>query len=90
MLKGVKGAPVSSDIGAHILFNESIWIGVNFRAKDSWAALLSMQINKQLRMGYSFDYTISQLKRVNSGTHEITIGYDFSFDKNNVVTPRYF
>ena len=90
MLKGVKGAPISSDIGVHILFNECIWLGTNYRAKDSWAALLSMQINKQLRMGYSFDYTISQLKRVNSGTHEITIGYDLSFDKNDVVTPRYF
>jgi hypothetical protein len=90
MLKGVKGAPISSDFGAHILFNEAIWIGTNYRAKESWAAILSMQINKQLRMGYSFDYTISQLQRVNSGTHEITIGYDLSFDKNNVVTPRYF
>ncbi|MFM7016516.1 MAG: type IX secretion system membrane protein PorP/SprF [Bacteroidota bacterium] len=90
MAKAVKGAPLSTDIGAHFLFNETIWIGANYRAKDSWAAIFSLQINKQLRLGYSFDYTISELKRVNSGTHEITIGYDFSFDKNNIVTPRYF
>ena len=47
-------------------------------------------MNKQMRIGYSYDYTLTDLNQFNSGTHEITLGYDFSFDKKKVVTPRYF
>ena len=90
MLKAVSGAPLEADIGLHTLFNETFWIGASYRTKDSWAAILSFQLNKQLRIGYSYDYTTTGLQKYNSGTHEITLGYDFSFDKNKIITPRYF
>lgn len=90
MVKAVSGAPVEADFGAHVLFSEVLWLGGSYRTGDSWAALLQFQLTKQLRFGYSYDYTTTQLQQYNSGTHEISIGYDFSFDKNKVVTPRYF
>lgn len=90
MTKIVSGAPVIADIGAHVLLNEVLWLGGSYRTSDSWAAVMSIQLNKQMRLGYSYDYTLTELQRFNNGTHEITLGFDFSFDKNKVVTPRYF
>ncbi|MBL7925113.1 MAG: type IX secretion system membrane protein PorP/SprF [Bacteroidia bacterium] len=90
MVKAVSGAPVIADIGAHVLLNEVLWLGGSYRTSDSWAAVVQMQLNKQMRLGYSYDYTLTDLNQFNSGTHEITLGYDFSFNKNKVVTPRYF
>jgi type IX secretion system PorP/SprF family membrane protein len=90
MLKAVSGAPLEADLGIHMLLKETLWFGASYRTKDSWAAIMQFQINKQLRLGYSYDYTTTELKQFNTGTHEITIGYDFSFDKNKIITPRYF
>lgn len=90
MIKAVSGAPLEADIGIHALLKETLWIGVSYRTKDSWAAIAGFQINRQLRVGYSYDYTITDLRQFNSGTHEITLGYDLSFDKNKIITPRYF
>ena len=90
MVKAVSGAPLEADIGLHALFNEVFWIGASYRTKDSWAAVTSFQITKQLRMGYSYDYSTTGLQKYNSGTHEITLGFDFSFNKNKIISPRYF
>lgn len=90
MLKAVSGAPLEADLGAHVLFNEIIWLGGSYRTGDSWSAIASFQFTKQFRLGYSYDYTLTELQQFNSGTHEITLGYDFSFNKDKVVTPRYF
>ncbi|MBK9399815.1 MAG: type IX secretion system membrane protein PorP/SprF [Bacteroidetes bacterium] len=90
MVKAVSGAPVVADFGAHVLLSEVLWLGGSYRTSDSWAAILQIQMNKQMRLGYSYDYTLTELNQFTSGTHEITLGFDFSFDKNKVVTPRYF
>ena len=90
MLKAVSGAPLEADIGLHTLFNEVFWVGASYRTKDSWSAVTSFQVTKQLRVGYSYDYSTTGLQKYNSGTHEITLGFDFSFDKNKIITPRYF
>ncbi len=90
MIKVASGAPIEADLGVHFLFNETIWLGGSYRTGDSWSAIVQFQLTPQLRMGYSYDYTITDLQRYNSGTHEITLGYDFSFNKNKIVTPRYF
>jgi type IX secretion system PorP/SprF family membrane protein len=90
MVKAVSGSPVIADLGAHVLLNEVLWLGGSYRTSDSWAAVMQIQLNKQMRLGYSYDYTLTELNQFNSGTHEITLGFDFSFDKSKVVTPRYF
>ncbi|HNQ12876.1 MAG TPA: type IX secretion system membrane protein PorP/SprF [Bacteroidia bacterium] len=90
MIKAVDGAPLSMDFNAMFLIKEMLWIGGGYRSEDAVAAMVQFQFNDQLRAGYSFDYTLSRLQNYNSGTHEIMMGYDFSFNKKKVITPRYF
>jgi type IX secretion system PorP/SprF family membrane protein len=90
MVKAVSGAPLIADITLHALLKDVFWLGVSYRTEDSFAGLATFQITPQLRIGYSYDYTLTELNNYNNGTHEIHLGYDFSFNKKKVVTPRYF
>lgn len=90
MVKAVSGAPLIADITLNALMKDVFWLGFSYRTEDSFAGLAAFQITPQLRIGYSYDYTTTELNNYSNGTHEINIGYDFSFNKKKVVTPRYF
>lgn len=90
MVKEVSGAPLIADITIHALLKDVFWLGFSYRTEDSFAGIVTFQITPQLRIGYSYDYTTTELNNYNSGTHEINIGYDFFFNKKKIVTPRYF
>ncbi len=90
MVKAVQNAPVELDANANFLINKFLWLGGSYRTGDAVSALLGFQITKQLRVGYSYDYTLTKLQKFNSGSHEITINYDFSFDRNKIISTRYF
>ena len=90
MLKAVQGAPLEMDVNINVLFKELFWVGASYRSGDAIALLTQYQLTKQLRFGYSYDYTLTKLNNYSSGTHEFTLGYDFTFDKAKIVTPRYF
>jgi type IX secretion system PorP/SprF family membrane protein len=90
MLKAVAGAPLELDLNAVGIYMDRFWAGMGYRTGDALNLLLGAQINQQLRVGYSYDYTLSKLGNYNSGSHELMIGYDFNFQKDKVVSPRYF
>lgn len=90
MLKKSGGAPFELDLSLNALFNELVWLGAAYRTGDAVSIFAGIQITKQMRFGYAYDYTTTQLKKYNGGSHEITLGYDFSFDKTKIVTPRFF
>jgi hypothetical protein len=47
-------------------------------------------LTKKLRLGYSYDFTLTDVKDYSSGSHEIMLGYDFGYDIMKIKTPRYF
>jgi type IX secretion system PorP/SprF family membrane protein len=87
----VEGAPFSSDLTGQFLFKDRFWAGASYRIDESIALLASFRINKQLMIGYSYDFPTSDLRPFNNGSHEIVISYDFEgFIKDSPVSPRYF
>ena len=90
LIKLVDGAPLEFDINANFLFDEVLWLGVSYRSFDSVSGLIELQVGNQLKLGYAYDYTISDLNQFTSGTHEIMINYRFAFKKDRIITPRYF
>ncbi len=90
LLKAVRGAPMELDFNTMILFDDKIWFGVSYRSFDSIDLLFELQLNQQFRLGYAYDITTSDLKQVNSGSHEIMLNYRMVFNKSKIVTPRYF
>ena len=92
LLKATNGAPLSFDITANFLFNETFWLGASYRINESAAALggiADFQVSKQIRIGYAYEYPISELRAYTSGTHEILLMYEL-FKSKRIKSPRYF
>lgn len=90
LVKYVKGAPVQFDLNLNILFNEIVWVGGSYRNGDAVSIIFEYELSRKLRLGYAYDYPISKLSTVTTGSHEIMMGYDFGYDIMKIKNPRYF
>jgi type IX secretion system PorP/SprF family membrane protein len=90
LVKYLPSAPVEADINMNLLYKDQIWVGASYRSKDAVVLMLEYQTNSRFRVGYAFDFTISEIRNYSTGTHEIMIGYDFGKDLMKIKTPRYF
>jgi len=91
MLKGVMGAPVSVDINANFLFYDRLEVGASYRIDDSVSALVNFAITPDFRIGFAYDYTISDFSNLNPGrSYEGLLLYDIDFSKKNLKSPRFF
>ncbi len=83
------GSPINMDFNLSFLFINKIWAGVAYRLNDSFDVMMEYQINQQLMAGYAYDFTLTDIRKFTSGSHEIMLRYEFNFRKKSVVTPRY-
>ncbi|GAA4306704.1 type IX secretion system membrane protein PorP/SprF [Mucilaginibacter gynuensis] len=106
LVKDDRGGPTSLDINAFILLGEKLWVGGSYRQRvklyskdylqrdlsslNSAVAALEVFAMKNLRVGYSYDFSVGPLKGYSGGTHEISIGFYFKTSKSRMLTPRYF
>jgi type IX secretion system PorP/SprF family membrane protein len=90
MVKVVSGAPIQYDFNANFWLKELIGFGVSYRTKDAVLGMIELQTNRNFRIGYAYDIPVSDLKLYTQGTHEIMLRYEFSKDKTNIKSTRYF
>jgi type IX secretion system PorP/SprF family membrane protein len=94
MAKAVTGAPVSMDLTANFLFDNEFELGVGYRVDDSISGLAAFSVTPNFRIGYSYDYTLTNLGNFNSGSHEIFILFDLDTSnlssKGYEKSPRFF
>ena len=90
LVKAVKGAPIEGDLNATIWIKEFLGIGAQYRTNADVSGLLEIQVNQQIRFGYAYDHSVTKLRNFNSGSHEIMLRYEFGFEKDKVVSPRFF
>ena len=91
MFKGVIGAPVSIDINANFLLYNRLELGASYRIDDSLSALINFAVTPDFRIGFAYDYTISEFSNINpGGTYEAILLYDIDFSKKNLKSPRFF
>jgi type IX secretion system PorP/SprF family membrane protein len=93
MVKATNGAPMSYDLSANFLFNEKFWLGGSYRINEQTAALgglVDFQVSRQLRLGYSYEKPLSEIRNYSSGTHEVLLIYEFKFLSSKLKSPRYF
>lgn len=93
MTKYTKGAPLSLDLTANFLFNETFWLGGSYRfngEQRAFGALVDFQVSDQFRVGYTYEIPTGEIRPYTSGSHEILLMYEFKFLKNKQKSPRYF
>ena len=66
-------ATTQLDLNLTYMWNNTFWLGVTYRMQDAIAPMLGIKLlkDKSLKIGYSYDYTLSKIKGYTSGTHEI-------------------
>ncbi|MBS1634659.1 MAG: type IX secretion system membrane protein PorP/SprF [Bacteroidetes bacterium] len=81
-------ASTQVDINLTYWWNNTLWIGATYRMQDAVCPMLGYKFlkNKSLKVGYSYDVTLSKIKGYSAGTHEIMLGYCFNTSKPPKVT----
>lgn len=66
------------DVNLMAKYNRLLFFGLSYRLTDAAVGIVGVEY-KGFRVGYSYDYTLSSLKKHSSGTHEIMLGYCYKF-----------
>lgn len=97
------------DINVSFLFKDVLWLGGSYRVgvdmwkntnnlnatfqQNSLVGLVEVFVAKQFRVGYAYDYSLSDLNSYSSGSHEISLGFiigNKNYRNNALTSPRYF
>lgn len=90
MTKMVEGAPLQVDVSGNFMFNDKFVLGLAYRWSASVSAMAGFQVTKGMYIGYGYDHETTQLKKYNSGSHEIFLRFDFFNNYNKMISPRFF
>ncbi len=77
-LKFVYPTPLQFDIGVRGIYKEKYWLGAVYRNKDAVSAIIGFNILENISLVYSYDYTLSNIKKYTFGTHELMIAIKFN------------
>jgi type IX secretion system PorP/SprF family membrane protein len=78
LVKYANPTPLEIDLGARVIYQEQVWLGIGYRHHDAITALVGFMYKNYLMIGYSYDYTTTNLKKYSTGTHELMLGLRFS------------
>ncbi|WP_316838837.1 type IX secretion system membrane protein PorP/SprF [Pedobacter gandavensis] len=74
MFKYVAPTPLSTDVNLKVAFKDKFWLGGSYRSNDAAAINAGFNIHALFVLGYSYDFTTSELGRVSNGSHEVVLG----------------
>ncbi|MCT4581411.1 MAG: type IX secretion system membrane protein PorP/SprF [Flavobacteriales bacterium] len=95
MLKFSESAPLNYDINTSVLMQKVLWVGASYRSsfselnEASLVFITEYNISDSFRLGYSYDFNLGDIKRYNSGSHEVFLGVDLYSKRKQSVSPRY-
>lgn len=84
-------APLSFDINAIATFKDVLDLGLMYRQRDAIGLVFGYKFNSGMYLGYSYEYPVSDIRRVSFMTHELALRFAIKdYSKNRILTPRYF
>ena len=81
LAKATEKTPFNLDINVRGIYMENYWLGASYRTSGEIIAMFGIKYNSFI-FGYAFDYSTSEIKNFQSGSHEIMLGYNFGEGKN--------
>lgn len=74
LFRMIEAMPMQFDINVKATYNKTYWLGVGYRHNDAVVAMMGVRVYQML-VGYSYDFTLSDLKSYSFGTHEIALTF---------------
>ena len=78
MIRGTAPKEFNFDVTARAEWRHMIWGALSYRNQESVGILMGYVHEDHFIFGYAYDIGISTLRKYNTGTHEIMIGYRFN------------
>jgi type IX secretion system PorP/SprF family membrane protein len=79
LLRSQEGQPLSLDINNAFIFYDIFSIGTAWRSGDqfgdSFITFLDLKLTEKLHFAYSYDWTMSDINKISSGSHEFMINF---------------
>ena len=71
------GVSAQYDFNMTVDYGDRFWGGMTYRVDDAVAMIVGLDITDNLKFGYAYDITVSDLKSESSGSHEVMLRYSF-------------
>lgn len=74
LLKYMNPTKPSIEGTVQLEYKEWLWTAFSFRHKDALVGMVGMNLSQKFKVGYSFDFSVSQFRTYSSGGHELVLG----------------
>lgn len=64
-------------LNATVRYNKKVWGGVSYRAGDALTGIIGIELYNGIRIGYSYDFPMNDIRKSTSGSHEFMVNYCF-------------
>jgi type IX secretion system PorP/SprF family membrane protein len=78
MVKYINGAfknNYQAEANLKLQYRDLAWVGGSYRQFDGYAAMVGMNVSNTVNLGYSYDFTKTDINNYSRGTHEIVLGF---------------
>ena len=62
---------------------ENFAVGGHYRSSDALALSAEFHVNKNIRLGMAYDFTLSEIRKHSDGSLEFLVGYRFNTSPND-------
>ena len=69
IVRYVSPAPIQVELISRVVWKNMVWAGVGYRTNDAASIMLGYTFKENLSIGYSYDFTTSNLNNYSSGSH---------------------
>lgn len=92
LIRAQDGTPLNADVNMTLIFHDLISTGVSYRTGESVITLLNFKLSEKFNFGYSYDWSVSKIRRFSNGTHEFMLNYRVRIRglHKDVECPQYF
>jgi type IX secretion system PorP/SprF family membrane protein len=77
------------DLSGLVYFKNRIALGASYRHKESINGLIDVWLTNDLRLGYAYDFSTTDIRNYTTGSHEIMLAYRFG-RYGALLNPRNF
>jgi type IX secretion system PorP/SprF family membrane protein len=67
-------------INTLVRYNKKVWGGVSYRAGDAITGMIGVELYNGIRIGYAYDFPMSDIRKSTSGSHEFMVNYCFDLN----------
>jgi type IX secretion system PorP/SprF family membrane protein len=71
------GKITQATLNTVVRYNKKVWGGVSYRAGDAITGMAGIELYNGIRIGYAYDFPMSDIRKSSSGSHEFMVNYCF-------------